>query len=206
MIYSVRGTLIFKDDSTAVIECGGVGYLCRTTLSTISKLGQCGSEEKLFTFLSVREDCAELFGFRTMQELECFKLLISVSGVGPKAALAILSDIPSDKFILLVASGDSKSFTKVKGIGAKTAQRIVLELKDKISKENMIVSDGLSDYQFTAHDFNENSNISEAFSALEALGYSNSEIMPILSKFDESLPSAELIKLALKSIAAGKFQ
>ncbi len=206
MIYSVRGELVYKDESTAVIECAGVGYLCRTTLSTISKLGQCGSEEKLFTFLSVKEDCAELFGFRTMQELECFKLLISVSGVGPKAALAILSDIPADKFALLVASGDSKAFTKVKGIGAKTSQRIVLELKDKISKENIVPSDGLSQYQPASGGFSENSNISEAFSALEALGYSDSEIMPVLSKFDDSLSSAELVKLALKSIATGKFK
>lgn len=208
MIYSVRGELIYKDSSAAVIECAGVGYLCRTTLSTISKLGQCGGQERLFTCLNVnaKDGSAELFGFLTMQELNCFKLLISVSGVGAKAALSILSDISPERFALLVASGDSKAFTKVKGIGAKTAQRITLELKDKIAKQDIISSGGSADYKFASHDFTEDSNVSEAFSALEALGYSNSEIMPVLSSLDESLPSAELIKLALKSIAAGKFK
>ncbi len=205
MIYSVRGQLVHKDESSAVIECAGVGYLCRTTLSTLSKLGTIGSEEKLFTYLNVREDGAELFGFGTLQELNCFKLLISVSGVGPKAALSILSDISPEKFSLFVASGDSKAFTKVKGIGAKTAQRIVLELKDKVTADDIALSGGSGSYQFSAPDFNENSNISEAVSALTVLGYSNTEIMPVLSGLDTSLPSSELIKQALKKIAAGKF-
>lgn len=206
MIYSVRGELIHKDTSLAVIECGGVGYACRTTLSTLSKLGEIGSEEKLFTYMSVREDCAELFGFASVQELNCFKLLISVSGVGPKAALSILSDIPCDKFSLLVASGDSKAFTKVKGIGVKSAQRIVLELKDKVAKEDILSSGGSESYQFASPDFNESSNLSEAISALNVLGYSNSEVMPILAKFDSSLPTTKLIRQALRVIAENKYQ
>lgn len=205
MIYSVRGKLIYKDTSLAVIECAGVGYACRTTLSTVSELGDIGSEQFLYTYLSVKEDCAELFGFKSLKELDCFKMLISVSGVGPKAALSILSDIPADKFIMLAASGDSKAFTKVKGIGAKTAQRIVLELKDKIQKNDLISSVSSQSYNFPAADFNENSNISEAVSALTVLGYSNAEIMPVISKLDASLPSSELIKLALKAIASAKF-
>lgn len=206
MIYSVKGELIHKDEQMAVIECAGVGYACRTTLSTLSKLGGIGSQERLFTHLSIRENEAELFGFYTMQELNCFRLLISVSGVGPKAGLAILSDIPPDKFSLFVAAGDSKAFTKVKGIGAKTAQRIVLELKDKVSSEDIVSSGGSETYQFSAPDYNEDSSVSEAVSALTVLGYSNSEIMPVLSGLDTSLPSAELIKQALKKIAAGRFK
>ena len=135
MIYSVRGKITVKELNLAVIECAGVGYACRTTYTTISKIGEIGSECLLYTYLYIREDMAELFGFSTQQELNCFKMLISVSGVGPKAALAILSDVTPEKFAMLVASGDSKLFTKTKCIGAKSAQRIVLELKDKIAKD-----------------------------------------------------------------------
>ena len=116
-----------------VIECGGVGYKCNTSLSTIRDLPQTGSEALLYTHMVVREDSVELFGFATTQELECFKMLTSVSGVGPKAALSILSQFPAEKVASLVTSGDSKNLTSVSGIGAKTAQRIVLELKDKLS-------------------------------------------------------------------------
>ena len=145
MIYSVRGKLVLRETELAVVECGGVGYACRTTLQTLAALGEKGSEVMLYTYLHVREDCMELFGFATKQELNCFKMLISVSGVGPKAALSILSDVNSEQFALLVASEDSKTLTKTKGIGAKTAQRIVLELKDKISSESLSGS-AASDY------------------------------------------------------------
>ena len=133
MIYSVHGTLLAKELSLAVVECGGVGYACRTTFTTLSQLGNVGETVFLYTALSVREDAVELFGFATKQELQCFRLLTTVSGVGPKAALAILSDLPPDRFLLTVAAGDSKQLTRSKGIGAKTAQRIVMELKDKIA-------------------------------------------------------------------------
>ena len=137
MIYSVHGTLLAKELSLAVVECGGVGYACRTTFTTLSQLGNVGETVFLYTALSVREDAVELFGFATKQELQCFRLLTTVSGVGPKAALAILSDLPPDRFLLTVAAGDSKQLTRSKGIGAKTAQRIVMELKDKIAGESI---------------------------------------------------------------------
>ena len=143
MIYSIRGKLMVKDTELAVVECGGVGYACRTTLSTLSQLQAVGNDVMLYTYLHVREDNIELFGFASQQELNCFKMLISVSGVGPKAALSILSDVTPEKFALLVASEDSKTLTRTKGIGAKTAQRIVLELKDKIVKENINIIDCL---------------------------------------------------------------
>lgn len=126
-------------------------------------------------------------------------MLISVSGVGPKAALAILSDVSPERFAMLVASGDSKVFTKTKGIGAKTAQRIVLELKDKIAKDN--------DVKITAADFSAVSAeggttaVSEALEALLVLGYTQGEVMPVLAKIDDALSTQDIIKLALKAMA-----
>lgn len=199
MIYSVHGKLIVKGNGIAVVECGGVGYLCRTTQMTLSETGSIGDEVMLYTHLSVREDAAELFGFASMQELHCFEMLTSVSGVGPKAALAILSDLSADRFALVVASGDSKTLTKSKGIGAKTAQRIVLELKDKISKENKDSDwSALSESAVCRDD----SALGDAISALMVLGYSQEEVMPLLLKLDKSLTSEEMIKETLKQIGS----
>ena len=203
MIYSVRGKLIVKELGLAVVECGGVGYACRTSYSTVAQLGDIGSEATLYTYLYVREDAVELFGFATMQELSCFKLLISVSGVGPKAATSILSDVSPERFALLVASGDSKAFTKTKGIGAKTAQRIVLELKDKISSESISGSISSDAAQFAnIQSEGASSSVSEALEALMVLGYSQGEAAPILGKLDPALSTQELIKETLRLMAA----
>ncbi len=203
MIYSVRGSLILKEPNFAVIECGGVGYGCRTSYSTVAQLGDIGSETTLYTYLYVRDDVVELFGFVSQQELSCFKLLISVSGVGPKAATAILSDVTPEKFAFLVASGDSKAFTRTKGIGAKTAQRIVLELKDKISSDSLsdIISGGAGGYSPSAVGISSDS-VTEALEALMVLGYSQGEAAPILGKLDPSLSTQDLIKEALRLMAA----
>lgn len=199
MIYSVHGTLTVKSSGLAVVECAGVGYACRTTHMTLSEIGSIGDEVMLYTHLSVREDAAELFGFSNMQELHCFEMLTSVSGVGPKAALAILSDLSADRFALVVASGDSKTLTKSKGIGAKTAQRIVLELKDKIAKEN-------KDSDWTALSesavYKDDSALSDALSALMVLGYSQEEVMPMLVQLDKNLSSEDMIKETLKLIGS----
>lgn len=205
MIYSLRGTLTVKEPGFAVIECGGVGYGCKTSFNTLSALGNTGSEAMLYTYLYVREDVVELFGFATLQELSCFKLLISVSGVGPKAASTILSDVSPEQFAFLVASGDSKAFTKIKGIGAKTAQRIVLELKDKISSDNAsgAISGGLSEFTSLSSSAISTS-VSEALEALTVLGYSQSEIAPIVGKLDPQLSTQELIKETLKIMASKK--
>lgn len=200
MIYSLRGKLIAKETDMAVIECGGVGYGCRATLSTLSRLGRTGEEASLFTYLLVREDAVELFGFFTKEELNCFKMLLSVSGVGPKAAIAILSDISPERFALTVASGDYKPFTKTKGIGPKLAQRIVLELKDKITREQ-VPSSGGAEF-FAAPAAGKQSNISEAICALVVLGYSQSEAMTAVAGADASLEATEIIKLALKKIGS----
>ncbi len=203
MIYSVRGKLTVKELNFAVIECAGVGYGCRTTYTTVSQLGELGGEAMLYTYMYVREDAVELFGFSTLQELSCFKLLISVSGVGPKAATAILSDVDPERFAFLVASGDSKFFTKTKGVGAKTAQRIVLELKDKISSETLSGSFSKSSADFSsAAGTGAATSVTEALEALMVLGYSQGEVAPILGKLDPEASTQDLIKETLKIIAA----
>lgn len=202
MIYSLKGKLTVKELNFAVIECVGVGYGCRTTYTTVSKLGETGSEVMLYTYLYVREGLVELFGFSSLQELSCFKLLISVSGVGPKAATAILSDVDPERFAFLVASGDSKFFTKTKGIGAKTAQRIVLELKDKISSESLGGSISKDAADFSSVAGGASSSITEALEALMVLGYSQGEAAPILGKLDPTMSTQDLIKETLKTIAA----
>lgn len=199
MIYSVKGKIIHKSADAAVIECGGVGYLCRTTLATLSQIGRTGEEAMLYTYLHVREDNIELFGFATEQELNCFKMLISVSGVGPKAGLAILSDTNPERFALTVATGDYKAFTKTKGVGQKLAQRVVLELKDKITKEQLSAA-GETEQLFEA--VAEGSNTAEAISALVVLGYSQSEAASAVAKLDPNLAVEEIIRQALKKMAS----
>lgn len=197
MIYSLRGTLVHKEQGLAVVECGGVGYGCRTTYSTLSKLNL-NEEVYLYTYFAVREDAAELFGFADKQELSCFRQLISVTGVGPKAALAILSDASPEQFAITVASGDYKVFTKTKGVGPKLAQRIILELKDKITKEQLTVSG----YDSAAAVLPSAGNAAEAISALAVLGYTQTEAAQAVAKLDSSLPAEELIKAALRSMAS----
>ncbi len=195
MIYSVTGRLIHTDAELAVVECAGVGYACRTSLSTLQKIA--GREEvTLLTHLSVREDGVELFGFADEEELRSFRLLISVSGVGPKAAIAILSSMTPQQFALAVATGDSKSFTQVKGIGKKTAERLCLELKDKVAGETISVRG-----QKTIAAPIGGGSVGEAITALEVLGYSAAEAAGAISKLDPSLSVEELIKGALKSLA-----
>ena len=193
MIYNVHGKLIAKEPTMAVVECGGVGYACRTTLYTLGQLGSIGDTVFLYTAMSVREDAVELFGFSTQQELQCFQLLTSVSGVGPKAALSILSDLSPDQFLLTVASGDSKALTRAKGIGAKSAQRIVMELKDKIA--GGFAGSGVEEVAAASQSAG---SVGEAIEALVTLGYTQSEVAPIVAKLDPSLSASELIRLTLQ--------
>lgn len=197
MIYSLRGKIISKENNLAVIECGGVGYACRTTLNTLSSLECDNSRDTLlYTFMSVHENGIELFGFFTKQELNCFKMLLSVSGVGAKVGLSILSDFTPEQFAMLVASGNSKALTKTKGIGAKTAQRIILELKDKIMADVPEYDTGSSAINISSG----NSARSEALEGLMVLGYNQSEIMPVLAGIKENLDTAGFIREALRII------
>ncbi len=197
MIYSLKGKIISKENNLAVIECGGVGYACRTTLNTLSSLECDNSRDTLlYTFMSVHENGIELFGFLTKQELNCFKMLLSVSGVGAKVGLSILSDFTPEQFAMLVASGNSKALTKTKGIGAKTAQRIILELKDKITADVPEYDTGSSAINISSG----NSARSEALEGLMVLGYNQSEIMPVLAGIKENLDTAGFIREALRII------
>lgn len=202
MIYSLSGRIVHTEPDLCVIECAGVGYGCKTTLRTIQQVSGL-SEATLYTYLAVREDAIELFGFYTTEELEAFKLLTSVSGVGAKFALAILSSLSPSQAALAIASGDVKAFSKVKGIGAKLSQRIVMELKDKVAKEPSLVSGG--DDLLEIMVASESSAAQEAVAALVVLGYSQSEAASAVAKCDRGLEADEIIKQCLRMLASGRF-
>ena len=195
----MTGRVVHRDTQSVALETGGVAFQCSTTLSTLKTIGEKGSTATLYTYLNVREDALDLFGFATEQELECFKLLIAVSGVGPKAALSILSELTPDKLALCLATGDSKSITRAQGVGPKLAQRVVLELKDKLAKGLELPADSpeIQAAGLAAAD----GNAAEAVSALTMLGYSQSEAAMAVSKLDGDLPVEALIKQALKQLA-----
>lgn len=195
MFYSLRGTLLHRMNNFAVVECGGVGYKCSTSLSSLRDMPQIGNEVTLFTHLSVREDAVELFGFTTTQELECFKILIGVSGVGAKVGIAILSEFTPEQIAMCIATSDSKTLTRASGVGNKLAQRIILELKDKMKKLD-IKEINIKDTGSTTAGINLG-NIKNAVEALAVLGYSSDDVMPILSNLDGDLPVEQLIHKTL---------
>ncbi len=198
MLYSVRGKLIYTTSSTAVVECGGVGYNCQTTLNTLKTLKP-NTEVMLYTYLNVREDAVELFGFATKTELDTFKTLLTVSGVGPKAGLAICSQLSPEQIAMAVATDDVKTITMAQGVGKKTAQRIVLELKDKLAKSVSSADAGAS-AAVTAAANAATGNIPKAIEALGVLGYMPAEVSPVLAAMDSSLPVEQLIAQTLKQM------
>ena len=199
MFYYLSGTVAHIEPYMAVIDCGGVGYACRTTSYTLSAL-KAGEKGKLFTYLSIRQDGLDLFGFATQEELNLFQLLISISGVGPKAALSILSASTPANLALSIITGDEKSLTAAPGIGKKIAQRIILELKDKLSKGQLGSAPGES-YGGTGVTIIPENKASEAAAALAVLGYSQGEIGLALKGIDlERLSLEEIIKAALKKM------
>ena len=199
MFYYVKGTLAVCEGSTAVIDCGGVGYKLTVSDNTFSKVaGKMGDEVKLFTYLSVREDAIELFGFSSNDELSAFKMLISVSGVGPKAAMAVLSIMTPEKFAFAVSTGDVKGISKANNVGKRTAERIILELKDKVAKELSAVDTETGEV-FSPHMENEASD--EAVSALMVLGFTKAEAVAALAGANPADPLEKQIKAALGKLA-----
>ena len=196
MLYRLRGSLIHIEPSFAVIECAGVGYKCYTTMNTQRSLPAIGKEAVLYTHMNVREDAVDLFGFSSLAELNCFKLLTSVSGVGPKVGLAILSGLSPEQVAVAVAAGDFKTLTMAQGVGNKLAQRVILELKDKLKALG-----GGEEVTAAAGVVNAAGNAAEAMNALTVLGYTPSDVAPVVAKFDSSLPVEELIRLTLKAMA-----
>jgi Holliday junction DNA helicase RuvA len=199
MIYSLKGTLRVSEPNFVVVDVGGVGFGVKTTLTTLSRLPSIGEEVFLYTYLNVREDAMDLYGFSEQSELACYRMLIGVNGVGPKAALSILSDHTPEQFALCVASGDAKSLTRSAGVGLKTAQRIVLELKDKVSKEQ--VADGVTGRTAPASAGIATGNAAEAISALVVLGYAQSEAAAFIASMDPSASVEDMIKAGLKGLA-----
>lgn len=198
MFYSLNGKVIYKDEQSFAILCGGVGFKCFSTRNTLSDV-HLEKEITVYTYLNVREDALDLFAFSSNVELEAFKLLISVSGVGPKAALAILSELTPDTFAVAVASADVKAITAANGVGPKLAQRIIMELKDKIANVSF-VSEETGAVSGAVSAVNNMSNTAEAVSALTALGYSQTEASVAVSKLSPQLSVEELIKGALKNM------
>ncbi len=198
MIYSLRGKLTHIEDTFFVVECAGVGYLCKASATTVSCLPPEGEEVFIYTTMTYNQETgSDLYGFYERAEQDCFRMLTSISGIGPKAALAVLSEFTPESFALAVASGDAKAITRAKGIGPKAAQRIILELRDKISNES--IAEGFSAPSVPAAKIG--GNAAEAIAAMVSLGYTNSEAAAIIGKLDQTLPVDGMIKAALKAIA-----
>lgn len=205
MIYSISGLLRQVAPTYCVVEACGVGYQCSASAHTLSSLPPRGQEVTLLTHLWVKEDGVELFGFSTEQERHCFRLLIGVSGVGPRVALAILSDSTPDRLLLSIAAGDAKALTRAQGVGAKLAQRIILELRDKVGSDDLSAefaaeSGGLEAVSGSAR----STAKSEAISALVALGYGQTDAAAVIAPMEDSLAVDELVRQALKSFTRGQ--
>ena len=202
MFHYFNGKLAYCALNTAVIDCGGVGYKFTVSATTFSKIaGHIDQTVKLYSYLAVREDAMELFGFASEEELDAYKMLIGVSGIGPKAAIAILSIFTPQKLAEAIAAGDTKAIARAQGIGGKTAARVVLELKDKFSVFGTDDDEGGETHTPVALS---GGGFAEATEVLSVLGFTRSEIAGALKKADPTLDSEELVKFALKQLASGK--
>lgn len=197
MFYYLNGEVTIMEGNLAVVDCGGVGYACRTTSYTLSKL-RVGQTAKLFTYCNIREDAFDIYGFSTRDELHCFELLLGVTGVGPKAAIAILSSTSPERFMLAIMTQDEKALTAAQGVGKKLAQRIILELKDKLGAVTEVdFSDGASAAVIPAA----GSNLALAQAALAELGYNQNEIGAALKGIKtEGMSTEEIVRQCLRAM------
>ena len=200
MIYCLTGKIIKKTLNAVVLSCGGVGYYAQCPASVAGALPGVGKEVTLYTVLSVTENDVSLYGFATEEQQACFEMLTAVSGVGPKVGLAILSVMEPDRVALAISAGDHKAFKAASGVGPKLAQRIVLELKDKVAK-GFVDGINLEDVGMAASAAPAAQGAGQAMAALVSLGYSQSEAALAVSKIDATLPVEEIIKLALRGMA-----
>lgn len=201
MYYYISGTLAHKSMSFAVIDAGGVGYRLTVSQNTYDKLPLAGNAAKLYTYLAVREDGIELFGFYDETELSSFQMLITVSGVGPKAAMSILSLLTPEKFALAVCTEDTKAISKANGVGPKTAARIVLELKDKLIKEHGAEFNAAPEIGSAAKGSPARGKLTEALDALMVLGYQRAEATAVLKSLPtEQMTLEEIIRQSLKKL------
>lgn len=195
----VKGRLIETDEDNVVVEVGGIGYNIKMAADGISYLPSIGNEVKLYTYTSVREDAIWLYGFLTREELAMFKLLITVSGIGPKGAQAVLSAISTDDLRYAIYTGDVKKIAKAPGIGAKTAQRIVLDLKDRVSFDDVLGTESPKLHEAEVY----GENRKEAIEALTALGYAPSDAAKVINAVPDAdkMDVEQLLKAALKQLA-----
>ena len=200
MIYCLTGKIVKKSMSAVVLSCGGVGYSAQCPASVAGALPGVGKEATLYTVMSVTENDVSLYGFATEEQQACFEMLTAVSGVGPKVGLAILSVMEPQRVALAISAGDHKAFKAANGVGPKLAQRIVLELKDKVAK-GFVDGISLEDVAGAASGEPATQSASQAIAALVSLGYSQSEAALAISKIDATLPVEEIIKLALRGMA-----
>lgn len=196
MIASLRGKLIYIEPNFCIVECGGVGMRCFISGKTLGSMPQLNDEVMLYTYMSVKEDAIDLYGFADMDELNCFKLITSVSGVGPKLGIALLTTFTPEQITIYISSNDPKSLTAASGVGLKLAQRIILELKDKVSA--LPTGD---DTVTLVGNVSTNANTKEAIAALVSLGYSHSEASLAVGKLPPDLSVSTLIKEALKLLS-----
>ena len=200
MIYCLTGKIVKKSMSAVVLSCGGVGYYAQCPASVAGALPGVGKEATLYTVMSVTENDVSLYGFATEEQQACFEMLTAVSGVGPKVGLAILSVMEPQRVALAISAGDHKAFKAANGVGPKLAQRIVLELKDKVAK-GFVDGISLEDVAGAASGEPATQSASQAIAAMVSLGYSQSEAALAISKIDATLPVEEIIKLALRGMA-----
>lgn len=199
MISYIKGTLEYIGENDVILETGGIGYHIYVSQATTAHLPSKGNQIMIYTYMNVKEDAISLYGFRTVEELNLFHKLITVSGVGPKGGLSFLSQMSPKEIVMAIVSDDVKTLCKTPGIGKKIAQRVILELKDKFQ-----ASDGVLETIFASEgqlDVCETSPKLEAIEALTALGYSRSEAVQAVDRiYDASLTTEDLLKLALKSM------
>lgn len=203
MIYCLTGKIVKKSMNAVVLSCGGVGYYAQCPASVAGALPGVGGEATIYTVMSVTENDVSLYGFATEEQQACFEMLTAVSGVGPKVGLAILSVMEPERVALAISAGDHKAFKAASGVGPKLAQRIVLELKDKVAK-GFVDGISLEDVAGASAQTPAAQSSSQAIAALVSLGYSQSEAALAVSKIDATLPVEEIIKLALRGMAAGR--
>ena len=196
MFYHLEGVVSDIDINLAVIDCGGVGYAVNTTANTLSRL-KVKEKAKIYISEYIKEDCVDLYGFATLSEKRCFEMLLTVSGIGPKAAQAILSTSTPEALAMAIMTGDEKAITVAQGVGKKIAQRVILELKDKVSKEANVVASEMPAV-FTPAD---GDSRSDAVAALMVLGYSAPEINGVLRRMDVTgMTTEQIVKIALKNL------
>ena len=198
MFYSITGILVTTELTAAIVDVNGVAFYCNISAKTHAKLSpKLGEKVTLFTHLNVKEDALDLYGFISQEELHAYRLLTSVSGVGPKAAMSILYHLTPEQFAVAVGTGDTKAISKAPGVGAKTAARVILELKDKIAKQLS------QDDDSAPHDTDllpGRDNLSEAMNALLVLGYTRGEATAVLKTLDSTLSLEDMITAALKKL------